>query len=145
VKRNSSSSCTYVHGQRDKSSQVQKSTSAPKDVQSQVRHLEELVISLMNKTAKSSTLSGKSQPLITPHGSSVSSSSNATSPGQSSDQVPGSNLDTVESFGRMGIEDDQPNYVNLLFHMPFELFTHAIFIESRGLTRHCLNSHILSI
>jgi hypothetical protein len=95
----------YVHGQRDRSSQIQKPTKGPKDVQSQIRHLEELVISLMNKRAKSSAL-------ITPDESSVSSSSHAASPSRSLHQGTSSTLDTAESFGRMGIEDDQPNYVD---------------------------------
>ena len=111
VKRNSASTCTYVHGQRDKSSQVQKSSSAPKDVQSQVRHLEELVISLMNKTAKNTTLSSKPKPPITPDASSVSNSSNATSPSQSPDPATLNTVETGESFGNISIEDDQLNYV----------------------------------
>jgi hypothetical protein len=107
VKRNSASTCTYVHGQRERSSQVSKSSNAPKDVQSQVRHLEELVISLMNRTAKNSALSGKPQPPITPDESTISPSSNATTP--SSDQV--ANVDTEKSFGRISIDDNQLNYV----------------------------------
>lgn len=109
VKRNSASTCTYVHGQRERSSQVSKSSNAPKDVQSQVRHLEELVISLMNRTAKNSALSSKPQPPITPDESTISTSSNATTP--SSDQVANSAVDTEESFGRISIEDNQLNYV----------------------------------
>jgi hypothetical protein len=108
VKRNSASTCTYVHGQREKSSQIQKSSSSPKDVQSQVRHLEELVISLMNRTAKNATLSEKLQSPITPDESSVS---NSSSPSQFPDQISNRNADPEECFGRISIEDNQVNYV----------------------------------
>ncbi|PMD40601.1 hypothetical protein L207DRAFT_528925 [Hyaloscypha variabilis F] len=111
VKRNAASTCTYVHGQRERSSQVSKSNSAPKDVQSQVRHLEELVISLMDKTAKNAALAAKTQPPITPDELSVSTSSNATSPSQSSDPVIANTADTEEFFGRISIEDNQLSYV----------------------------------
>jgi hypothetical protein len=133
VKRNSASTCTYVHGQRERSSQVQKSSNSPKDVQSQVRHLEELVISLMNKTAKNAALSGKPQPPITPDASSVSNSSNATSPSQSPDQVANTTVDTEESFGRISIEDDQLNYVGSS-HWTAILDNVSTFLHSRS---HC--------
>jgi hypothetical protein len=133
VKRNSASTCTYVHGQRERSSQVQKSSSSPKDVQSQVRHLEELVISLMNKTAKNTALSEKPQPPITPDASSVSNSSNATSPSHSTDQVANTTVDTEESFGRISIEDDQLNYVGSS-HWTTILDNVSTFLHSRS---HC--------
>jgi hypothetical protein len=65
----------------------------------------------MNKTAQNSTLPSKPRPLTTPDESSLSNSSNATSPSPSGDQVANSIVDTEESFGRISIEDDQFNYV----------------------------------
>jgi len=64
----------------------------------------------MNKTAKNAALSGKTQPPITPD-ESISTSSNATSPSQSSDKVASTTADTEEFFGRISIEDNQLNYV----------------------------------
>jgi hypothetical protein len=63
----------------------------------------------MNRTTKNTALSGKPQPPITPDESTVSTSSNATTP--SSDQVANNAVDTEESFGRISIEDNQLNYV----------------------------------
>jgi hypothetical protein len=65
----------------------------------------------MNKTAKNAAHAAKTQPPITPDELSVSTSSNATSPSQSSDPVIANTVDTEEFFGRISIEDNQLSYV----------------------------------
>ncbi|RDL34405.1 uncharacterized protein BP5553_07533 [Venustampulla echinocandica] len=112
IKRDLSASCTYVHAglRRDKSSPIQKSTSNSKDVQSQISHLEQLVVSLMNR---SNTIGNSSRTDGSP------SSLDENNPSQ---QIHSSTLEdhwteinavkeTAESIGLISIQDDQPNYV----------------------------------
>lgn len=115
VKRNLASSCTFVHAAlvRDKA-QIQKTIQAPKDVQTQVRRLEELVISLMNKTNKD-VLPSPSQDHVTPDPSPTSSEQLADSIEEEdqAENAPSSELkDTALSLGRITIgENDRANYV----------------------------------
>jgi hypothetical protein len=93
---------------------VSKSTSAnnnsaTRDVQSQISHLEELVVSLMNRTSKLGSTSSVSES-----GKSSYSPSENTSPhnGISDDNTGNISLqDTAESFGRISMDEEQPNYV----------------------------------
>jgi hypothetical protein len=111
VKRNLSTSCTYINSSpREKSSLVQKPGHGSKDVQTQIRNIEELLICLMNRTSKPTT------KIHHPATSSFSHEPNTHSLdpvlfGQS-EQTSGPGLkDAVESFGQITIKDDQPNYV----------------------------------
>jgi hypothetical protein len=112
VKRNLSSSWTYVHAAlREKSSSVHNSANSQKDVQSQLRHLEELVISLMNKGNKKGSSSTTSNLQATPQSSpDLLSAANALS--QPTEAL-GRNIlkDTDTILGHISIEDDQPSYV----------------------------------
>jgi hypothetical protein len=111
VKRNLSSSCTYVHGAfREKSSSIQKSTNGQKDVQSQLQHLEELVVSLMNKSNRNGSSSTTSNLQATPQSSPDLTAANEL--GQATETL-GRNIlkDTATVLGRISIEDDQPSYV----------------------------------
>ncbi len=111
MKRNQAPTCTYVHANlRDKTSQVQKSTStSSKDVKSQIQHLEDLVLSLMNRTNGDAPATTESQQQLTPqssleHGSRLLDAS--------FQQGYGLNLTgAAESLGRISIEDKQKNYV----------------------------------
>ncbi|PVH78081.1 hypothetical protein DL98DRAFT_422592 [Cadophora sp. DSE1049] len=118
VKRNQATTCTYVHAPtREKSSQVSKASSGgtgSREVQSQIRHLEEMVITLMNQTSKTKPVTAAPRnDLVTPesspdHGILTSEES------EDGEQVTlsGTSLgDTAESFGRISMEDDQANYV----------------------------------
>jgi hypothetical protein len=50
MKRDISSSCTYLHNfPREKPAHVQRDHGGPKDVQERIQHLEELVLTLMNR------------------------------------------------------------------------------------------------
>ncbi|CZR61340.1 related to transcription activator protein acu-15 [Phialocephala subalpina] len=123
VKRNLAASCTYVHASllKDKDKpQVQKSSSsqAPKDVQSQVRRLEELVISLMNKTNKNAG-NGNQDHVTRPDQSPSSSDGIEVDEGEGGvggidgvDRGDRRLKDTALSFGRITIdEDERANYV----------------------------------
>ncbi|KAH7412751.1 hypothetical protein BKA64DRAFT_337135 [Cadophora sp. MPI-SDFR-AT-0126] len=118
VKRNQATTCAYVHASaREKPSQVSKANSggtASRDVQNQIRHLEEMVITLMNKTSKNRAVTATPRnDLVTPetspdHGVPTSEES------EDGEQVTLSGTsfsDTAESFGRISMEDDQANYV----------------------------------
>lgn len=115
VKRSLASSCTYIHAAlvRDKA-QIQKTIQAPKDVQTQVRRLEELVISLMHKTNKG-VLPSRGQDHVTPDPSPTSSEHLADSIEEKcqTNNAPRSQLkDTALSLGRITIgEDHRANYV----------------------------------
>jgi hypothetical protein len=111
VKRNLSSSCTYVHAAlREKSSSIQKPTNGQKDVQSQLQHLEELVVSLMNKSNRNGSSSTTSNLQATPQSSPDLTAANEL--GQPTKTL-GRNIlkDTATVLGRISIEDDQPSYV----------------------------------
>ncbi|KUJ19439.1 uncharacterized protein LY89DRAFT_490483 [Mollisia scopiformis] len=115
VKRNLASSCTYVHAAlvRDKA-QVQKTNQAPKDVQSQVRRLEELVISLMNKTNQGELPLGVPDHVTPDHSSSSSDQvADSIEDDEGGSNVPNRQMkNTALSFGRITIgEDDRANYV----------------------------------
>lgn len=112
VKRDLSVSCTYVHAgvRRDKATPIHKpsTNSCSGDVQSQISRLEELVISLMNKTNQNGLVTSIDAQ---------ASSEDGTRPsldGQRVDdqwtEVNGLR-ETEESFGRINIDDEQPNYV----------------------------------
>lgn len=120
VKRNQAATCTYIHAaQHERASQVTKTSGASRDVQNQIRNLEDMVIKLMKQTGQKSSLSTSSMTAteqITP----------ATSPDYSlhlsEEQEDGwsrvrrdgeaSLGDTTESFGHVSINvDDQANYV----------------------------------
>lgn len=117
VKRDIASTCTFIHAGiiRDKATHIQKHSSAttPRDVHGRIRHLEDLVISLMQSNGangNSTITSAETQP---PSASSyVSGSSFPKNQSTSSAILDDSNvLDTSESFGRISIEDEQLNYV----------------------------------
>jgi hypothetical protein len=111
VKRNLSSSCTYAHAAlREKSSSIQKSTNGQKDVQSQLQHLEELVVSLMNKSNRNGPSSTTNNLQATPQSFPDLTSTNELS---QPIETPGGNIlkDTATVLGRISIEDDQPSYV----------------------------------
>jgi hypothetical protein len=124
TKRDLASSCTYIHaGLRDKpssSSSVQKVNAAsagPKDVQSRVRHLEGLVVSLMHRNALK-TPAPKSQPQASLQPRETSGPDIESWQAQPiAEQLQERSSDlrdlraTSDSFGRISIEDEQPNYV----------------------------------
>lgn len=98
---------------RDKPSSVQKASSNSKDIQSQITHLEELVVSLMNKSNNVGT-------------SSRTDSSAGMDENNSSPQLPqdcpwecpedtwteiNSVKDTTESVGLISLRDDNLGYV----------------------------------
>jgi len=112
VKRDLAGSCTYVHAgiRRDKATPIHKpsTNNGSKDVHSQISRLEELVISLMNKTNPNGLLPSRDPQ---------TSSASGTRP-----SLDGPRLDepwtevnalkeTEESLGRINIDDEQPNYV----------------------------------
>lgn len=113
MKRNLSPSCTYVHAAlaREKS-QVQKNVQVPKDVQSQVRRLEELVISLMNKTNKNA-LFGEDRDQVTPDSSGSSDMVVGSMEVEDEGNEVGGNLKGTEvSLGKITIdEENRANYV----------------------------------
>jgi hypothetical protein len=84
------------------------SNSGSRDVQSQISRLEELVISLMNKTNPNGLVSSGNQQV---------SSEDDTRPSLDGHRVddPWTEVnglkETEESFGRINIDDEQPNYV----------------------------------
>tara|TARA_R110002060_G_scaffold52206_1_gene63143 strand:+ start:3643 stop:4008 length:366 start_codon:yes stop_codon:yes gene_type:complete len=87
---------------------------ASRDVQNQIRHLEEMVITLMNQTGKNKSAQAvQRNDLVTPesspeHGIPIAEDS------EDGEQVTLSGMslgDTAESFGRISMEDDQANYV----------------------------------
>ncbi len=90
---------------REKTSKVEKAGNGTKDVQSQIRHLEDLVISLMNQTT--SNVPPQNHRQATPE----------SSPEHLDDTLHAENLrsssmtGTAESFGRISIEDKKQNYV----------------------------------
>jgi len=97
----------HANGRRDKSTPIYKPSAngSSKDVQSQISHLEELVISLMSKTIKASASTNTSLEDDTPLLQRESTSSDER-------RMEAYGIkETEESFGRIDIEDDQPNYV----------------------------------
>lgn len=94
---------------------MQKNSQVPKDVQSQVRRLEELVISLMNKTNKGA-LSVEHGDHVTPDHSPSSSEilvgSTEDEERDRSGVLSGQLKDTALSLGKITIGDgDRANYV----------------------------------
>ncbi|KAG4433415.1 hypothetical protein IFR05_011101 [Cadophora sp. M221] len=82
-----------------------------RDVQTQIRHLEEMVVSLMNQTSKTKPVPKIDQ--VTPESSPdhVMQVSEDSTDGEQV-ALSGTGLgDTAESFGRISMEDDQANYV----------------------------------
>lgn len=107
-KRNQAQSCTYVHATlREKSSQVQKSGAGSKDVQSQIKHLEDLVISLMNQTTGNNNLLPQGDPLQTTLERSLENHA-ADEPIEQGTNA--SLTGTAESFGRISIEDEKADF-----------------------------------
>ena len=140
AKRDLSSSCTFIHTNiREKSSGIQKPTSDSKDFQSQIRRLEDLVVSLMNQTAsngpvapgnRSSSTSVSSWDRGAPAPSAVDDYSRpGPDAGSFQDQ------DAAASLGRISLEDNHPNYVgsshwaaildNVNIHFVLTLFNKA--------------------
>ncbi len=116
MKRNLAPTCTYVHSvPREKHSQVSKPGIGSKDVQTQIRNLEEMVITLMNQTSKNKPSSSTGSNVLSTSESSLEFSvSDLNDSSGSNDQagLAGSVLrDTAESFGRISIDDNQLNYV----------------------------------
>ena len=105
-------------GLRDKSSNIQKQSNAPRDVQGQIRHLEQLVISFMNQTkndgspnsrANHSQVSAGKLPELDPRIlERPSDNYAATWPERT---VLQESQDPTETLGRICITDDQPAYV----------------------------------
>ncbi|KAH6664920.1 hypothetical protein B0J14DRAFT_493185 [Halenospora varia] len=114
-KRGLASTCTYIHAsvRRNKPPTAQKtSNDGPRDFQSQVAHLEELVVSLMNRTnaITTPTKASSSQPSTeTNSRTSISESTTNSSPEDWTEAVP--LAETTESFEKIDIQDDQNNYV----------------------------------
>ncbi len=80
---------------------VQK-TSVPKDINSQIKNLESMVLELMEKTNRSA-------------GSNSATSSSPASGTLGSERSPQEwqrvETETSDSFGRISVDDEQPNYV----------------------------------
>jgi hypothetical protein len=91
---------------------VQKNVQVPKDVQSQVRRLEELVISLMNKT-NNNTFSTENSDQVTPNSSGSSDELVGTVEVEGEESGVGGNLtDTSVSLGKITIDEgNRANYV----------------------------------
>ncbi|CAG8962355.1 hypothetical protein HYFRA_00014152 [Hymenoscyphus fraxineus] len=112
IKRDLSSSCTFIHAgiRREKAAALQKSGNVGrKDVQSQISHLEQLVVSLMKKSG------GVDQNRLgishVPSSDDPRASDFSSSTGEDQwTEITGLS-NTTESFGMINIDDDQPNYV----------------------------------
>lgn len=115
MKRNLASSCTYIHATltREKP-QVQKNGQASRDVQSQVRRLEELVVSLMEKTNRG-MFSGGQGGQVTADGSPGESDGLGSIEVEDADaesEIGGRLKDTALSLGKITIGDgNRANYV----------------------------------
>ncbi|EDN92950.1 hypothetical protein SS1G_08815 [Sclerotinia sclerotiorum 1980 UF-70] len=100
-RRDLSSSCTYIHNSREKTSQIQKTREKAKDVQERIKNLEDLVVALMNRTentkATSAVLSGFQPSAIGPP------------------ELPWPDDTTIsesaDSIGRISVDDEMQNYV----------------------------------
>jgi hypothetical protein len=140
AKRDLSSSCTFIHANiREKSSGVQKPTSGSKDFQSQIRRLEDLVVSLMNQTANNGSLAPENRSSSTSESSldrgapALSAADEYLRPG--SDGGSFQDQDAAASLGRISLEDNHPNYVgsshwaaildNVSIHFVLTLFNKA--------------------
>ena len=134
TKRGVSSSCTFVHGNPGtKSTSVHKSSST-RDVQSQIQHLEELVISMMNKANKDPALkrTKKSPGQLTPtsqQSSSYDRLSSSRTPERSlsaHEQLESDFHTSAETFGRISMEDHtsyvgQSHWTAILDNVRFNL------------------------
>ncbi|TVY14613.1 Fusarisetin A cluster transcription factor fsa6 [Lachnellula arida] len=109
IKRDLSASCTYNHVnvRRDKATPTHKSsaTGNPKDLQSQISHLEELVITLMNKTNRNGNGNASLEDSTR-----ILQEESRSLEDQRTEEVHDIK-EAEKSFGRINIEDDQPNYV----------------------------------
>ncbi|KAG9232543.1 fungal-specific transcription factor domain-containing protein [Amylocarpus encephaloides] len=109
VKRDLSATCTYIHAgiRRDKASAVQKpANGGHKDVQSQISHLEELVVSLMNRSGNA-TNSGKDDESRDQANALCRTPISALEEWTDNSGV----KQATDSFGSFNIDDDQTNYV----------------------------------
>ena len=109
IKRDLAASCTFIHAAavRAKPAQAQRSVNGhnQKDIHDRIRHLEGLVVSLMQQ-----------QPPSTPHHVSLAANNTATSPPKAPYSSPTSNENTAldnasSSLGLITIEDNQSKYI----------------------------------
>ena len=116
AKRGLSSSCTFIHANiREKNFGVQKPTSGSKDFQSQIRRIEDLVVSLMNQTANNGPLGPENRSNSTSESSSDRDAPASDAAGEYSrpglDGGSFQDQDAAASLGRISLEDNHPNYV----------------------------------
>ncbi|KAG4028087.1 hypothetical protein MFRU_024g00570 [Monilinia fructicola] len=102
-KRGLSSSCTYIHNSREKTSSTQRAKTKSKDVQERIQDLEKLVVALMNQKKDMSATSSQAVP--PDYHASTAESSTSSWPDDSTTS------ESADSFGRVSIEDELPNYV----------------------------------
>ncbi|TVY40841.1 Fusarisetin A cluster transcription factor [Lachnellula subtilissima] len=112
IKRDLSASCTYAHAnvRRDRATPTHSSsvTGKSKDVQSQISHLEELVITLMNKTNRNGNGNVNSNASLEDSTRLLQEKPKALEDQWA--EVHGVKK-AEKSFGRINMEDDQQNYV----------------------------------
>ncbi|TGO19249.1 hypothetical protein BTUL_0005g00980 [Botrytis tulipae] len=102
-KRDLSSSCTYIHNSRAKTSHTQRTREKPKDVQDRIQQLEELVVILMNQAKDTTT---PSKPTISP-----GSRNSTIKPRELSWPDDATISESADSIGRISVEDEVQNYV----------------------------------
>ncbi|ESZ97779.1 hypothetical protein SBOR_1788 [Sclerotinia borealis F-4128] len=102
-KRDLSSSCTYIHNSREKTSKAQKVKDKPKDVQERIQHLEELVVALMSQVKDKTLVPG---PTVPPdHQPSIFKGPKPSWPDDATVS------ESADSIGRISVEDELQNYV----------------------------------
>ncbi|KAI9641221.1 hypothetical protein NHQ30_010021 [Ciborinia camelliae] len=102
-KRDLSSSCTYIHNSREKTSHAQRAKDKSKDVQERIQHLEELVVALMNQTKDTTATS---TPAVPPDFQ-PSTIRHPRFPWPNDTAI----SESADSVGRISIEDELQNYV----------------------------------
>ncbi|KAF7865905.1 hypothetical protein EAF04_006069 [Stromatinia cepivora] len=102
-KRDLSSSCTYIHNSREKTSHVQRAKEKPKDVQERIKDLEELVIALMNQTKDTAATS---RPTVSP-----GFQPSAIKPRELSWPDDAAISESADSIGRISVENELQSYV----------------------------------
>jgi hypothetical protein len=127
MKRDQSSSCTYIHSSiRDKTAHIQKASlvSGSQDVHGRIRHLEELLVSLMQNANTSNQYSaGKDSHIETAAYPDISDGGS-----YSTNDLTGVN-GTSDSLGRMSIDDKHayvggPHWAAILESVRSSYFIH---------------------
>ncbi|EPE28759.1 hypothetical protein GLAREA_09880 [Glarea lozoyensis ATCC 20868] len=113
IKRDLAATCTYVHAglRGSKQSSVHKSTNlSQRDVQSQISRLEELVVSLMNKSRAAGSTNKPGAPQTQSSDDTSSPNFELTTTDDQWTEITGVK-NATESLGMINIKDNQPSYV----------------------------------